>query len=76
MFGMNYLVISSQKAQDLHLCLVWINFTQSNPFCVSCGKKYTGLKKVDQRRSWRCRLILGGGHNHDFSNYKWKSLSL
>merc|ERR1711989_200644 len=46
MFGMNYRVISSQKWQDLHLCLVSINFTQSNPFCVSCGKKYTGLKKV------------------------------
>merc|ERR1711954_125351 len=45
MFGMNYLVISSQKEQDLHLCLVCINSSQSNPFCVSCGKKYTGLKK-------------------------------
>ena len=26
--------------------MVCINFTQSNPCCVSCGKKYTGLKKV------------------------------
>ena len=22
------------------------------------------------------KVLIGGGHNHDFSNYKWKSLSL
>ena len=30
---------------------------QSSPFRVPCGKKYAGLKKVRQRRWWRCRLI-------------------
>ena len=32
--------------QTLHnLRLSWINFTQSNPFCVPSGKLYAGLKK-------------------------------
>ena len=49
-FGTHYLVISSQKYQDFHLYVVSINFAQSSPFRVPCGKKYAGLKKVRQRR--------------------------
>ena len=33
--------------------LAGVFFIQSSPFRVPCGKKYTGLKKVHQRRGWR-----------------------
>ena len=36
--------------------LAGIFFIQSSPFHVPRGKKYAGLKKVSQRRWWRCWL--------------------
>ena len=47
--------------QTLHnLRLSWINFTQSNPYCVPSGKLYAGLKKYAYAVSDKYQLWLRG----------------
>ena len=47
-FCLGYLVFC--LAYLVFLFAVWINFLKSSPFCVLCGKRYAGLKKVRYRR--------------------------
>ena len=54
--------------------LAGIFLIQSSPFFVPCWKKYATLKKVRQRRWWRCWLIssmLQLSHNCAKLRFKW-----
>ena len=47
-----------------------IDFAQSNPYRILCGKKYAGLKIVHQRRGWRGWQIWAVGMTNE-NGLKW-----
>ena len=54
LFGVHYIFFAV-----IGVFILWINFPKSSPFCVHCGKRYAGLKKVHHRRWWRWWLLSG-----------------